>query len=149
MRTDLFDFELPDSGIALRPAEPRDSARLLVVHPVEGGCARDDADLSDRTVRDLPGLLNPGDALVFNDTRVIPAALSGVRSRGETQAKVDFNLTKQVSDNSWRAFARPAKRLEVGDRAESGSSGACVRAKSSLRSIFRAACSTMRSAPSG
>lgn len=123
MRTDLFDFELPDSAIALRPAEPRDSARLLVVRPVEGGCARDNADLSDRTVRDLPGLLNPGDALVFNDTRVIPAALSGVRSRGETQAKVDFNLTKQVGDNSWRAFARPAKRLEVGDRVHFGHSG--------------------------
>ncbi len=123
MRTDLFDFELPDSAIALRPAEPRDSARLLVVHPVKGGCARDDADLSDKTVRDLPGLLNPGDALVFNDTRVIPAALSGVRTRGEVQAKVDFNLTKQVGDSSWRAFARPAKRLEVGDRVHFGHSG--------------------------
>ena len=123
MRTDLFDFELPDSAIALRPAEPRDSARLLVVHPVRGGCARDDADLSDKTVSDLPGLLNPGDALVFNDTRVIPAALSGVRTRGEVQAKVDFNLTKQVGDSSWRAFARPAKRLEVGDRVHFGHSG--------------------------
>ncbi len=123
MRTDLFDFELPDSAIALRPAEPRDSARLLVVHPVKGGCARDDADLSDKTVRDLPGLLNPGDALVFNDTRVIPAALSGVRTRGDVQAKVDFNLTKQVGDSSWRAFARPAKRLEVGDRVHFGHSG--------------------------
>jgi S-adenosylmethionine:tRNA ribosyltransferase-isomerase len=123
MRTDLFDFELPDSAIALRPAEPRDAARLLVVHPVKGGCARDDADLADRTVRDLPALLNPGDALVFNDTRVIPAALSGVRMRGETQAKVDFNLTKKVSENAWRAFARPAKRLEVGDRVHFGHAG--------------------------
>ncbi len=122
MRTELFDFELPDQAIALYPAEPRDAARLLVVHPVKGGCALDDADLSDNTVRDLPSLLEPGDALVFNDTRVIPAALSGVRVRGETQAKVDFNLTKQVSDSSWRAFARPAKRLEAGDRIHFGHS---------------------------
>ncbi len=120
MRTDLFDFVLPDSSIALYPAEPRDSARLLVVHPVKGGCARDDADLEDKSIRDLPGLLRPGDALVFNDTKVIPAALSGVRARGETRAKVDFNLTKRVSENSWRAFARPAKRLEAGDRVHFG-----------------------------
>lgn len=120
MRTDLFDFELPDSAIALYPAEPRDSARLLVVHPVKGGCARDDADLEDKTVRDLPSLLQPGDALVFNDTKVIPAALAGVRERGETRAKVDFNLTKRINDNSWLAFARPAKRLEAGDRVRFG-----------------------------
>ena len=122
MRTDLFDFVLPDSAIALYPAEPRDSARLLVVHSVKGGCARDDADLDDKQVRDLPDLLRPGDALVFNDTKVIPAALSGVRMRGETRAHVDFNLTKRVSDNTWRAFARPAKRLEAGDRVHFGHS---------------------------
>ncbi|MBS0251125.1 MAG: S-adenosylmethionine:tRNA ribosyltransferase-isomerase, partial [Proteobacteria bacterium] len=120
MRTDLFDFVLPDSSIALYPAEPRDSARLLVVHPVKGGCAREDADLADKTVRDLPSLLRPGDALVFNDTKVIPAALSGVRVRGDVRANVDFNLTKRVSDNTWRAFARPAKRLEAGDRVHFG-----------------------------
>lgn len=120
MRTDLFDFVLPDSSIALYPAEPRDSARLLVVHPVKGSCARDDADLEDKTVRDLPSLLQPGDALVFNDTKVIPAALSGVRVRGDVRANVDFNLTKRVSDNTWRAFARPAKRLEAGDRVRFG-----------------------------
>ncbi|WP_409562844.1 tRNA preQ1(34) S-adenosylmethionine ribosyltransferase-isomerase QueA [Hyphomicrobium sp. MC8b] len=120
MRTDLFDFVLPDSSIALYPAEPRDSARLLVVHPVKGSCARDDANLEDKTIRDLPSLLQPGDALVFNDTKVIPAALSGVRVRGDVRAKVDFNLTKRVSDNTWRAFARPAKRLEAGDRVRFG-----------------------------
>ncbi|MBY0559156.1 tRNA preQ1(34) S-adenosylmethionine ribosyltransferase-isomerase QueA [Hyphomicrobium sp.] len=120
MRTDLFDFELPDSAIALYPAEPRDAARLLVVHPVQGSCARDDADLADQSVRDLPSLLRPGDALVFNDTKVIPAALSGFRIRGETRAKVDFNLTKRTGENSWRAFARPAKRLEAGDRVHFG-----------------------------
>ncbi|CCB64590.1 MULTISPECIES: tRNA preQ1(34) S-adenosylmethionine ribosyltransferase-isomerase QueA [unclassified Hyphomicrobium] len=120
MRTDLFDFVLPDASIALYPAEPRDSARLLVVHPVKGSCARDDADLEDKAIRDLPSLLQPGDALVFNDTKVIPAALSGVRARGDVRAKVDFNLTKRVSDNTWRAFARPAKRLEAGDRVRFG-----------------------------
>ncbi|WP_423415044.1 tRNA preQ1(34) S-adenosylmethionine ribosyltransferase-isomerase QueA [Hyphomicrobium sp. B1] len=120
MRTDLFDFVLPDASIALYPAEPRDSARLLVVHPVKGSCARDDADLEDKTIRDLPSLLQRGDALVFNDTKVIPAALSGVRVRGDVRAKVDFNLTKRVSDNTWRAFARPAKRLEAGDRVRFG-----------------------------
>ena len=123
MRTDLFDFELPEGAIALHPVQPRDTARLLVVRPVKGGCAGDDADLTDKIVSDLPSLLQPGDALVFNDTRVIPAALSGIRVRGETQAKVDFNLTKRVSDSSWRAFARPAKRLEAGDRVHFGHSG--------------------------
>ena len=123
MRTDLFEFELPEGAIALHPVQPRDTARLLVVRPVKGGCVGDDADLTDKIVSDLPSLLQPGDALVFNDTRVIPAALSGIRVRGETQAKVDFNLTKRVSDNSWRAFARPAKRLESGDRVHFGHSG--------------------------
>ena len=123
MRTDLFDFELPEGAIALHPVQPRDTARLLVVRPVKGGCVGDDADLTDKIVSDLPSLLHPGDALVCNDTRVIPAALSGIRVRGETQAKVDFNLTKRVSDNSWRAFARPAKRLESGDRVHFGHSG--------------------------
>jgi S-adenosylmethionine:tRNA ribosyltransferase-isomerase len=122
MRTDLFDFELPESAIALYPVEPRDAARLLVVRPVNGGCVREDADLEDRNVSDLPMLLMPGDALVFNDTRVIPAALSGVRLRGEMRARVDFNLTKRVSENAWRAFARPAKRLEAGDRIHFGHS---------------------------
>ena len=120
MRTELFDFELPDAAIALHPAIPRDSARLLVVYPVKGGCALDDADLADKTVRDLPGLLQPGDALVFNDTRVIPAALAGVRIRGDLSSNVAFILIKRVDESRWRAFARPAKRLEVGDRVRLG-----------------------------
>jgi S-adenosylmethionine:tRNA ribosyltransferase-isomerase len=120
VRTDLFDFDLPESAIALRPAEPRDAARMLVVRPVAGSCARDDADLADHGVRDLARLLQPGDALVFNDTRVIPAALAGVRTRGDQQANVSFNLTKRVADDRWRAFARPAKRLDVGDRLRFG-----------------------------
>ncbi|MEQ1578928.1 MAG: tRNA preQ1(34) S-adenosylmethionine ribosyltransferase-isomerase QueA [Hyphomicrobium sp.] len=109
MRTDLFDFELPEDRIALHPASPRDSARLLVA----GGEGR-----MDLTVGDLPDLLAPGDALVFNDTRVIPAALEGVRVRGALRANVAFNLIKRVGADRWRAFARPAKRLEVGDTLE-------------------------------
>ena len=109
MRTDLFDFDLPEDRIALNPASPRDSARLLVA----GGDGR-----MDLTVRDLPDLLAPGDAMVFNDTRVIPAALDGVRVRGALQANVAFNLIKRIGDDGWRAFARPAKRLEAGDAVE-------------------------------
>lgn len=120
MRTDLFDFDLPESLIALRPASPRDAARLLVVEPVAGSCARDDAHLSDKAVRDLPSLLKPGDALVFNDTRVIPAALDGVRVRGDLKAGVAVTLIKRVDESRWRAFARPAKKLEVGDRVRFG-----------------------------
>ena len=120
MKTDLFDFELPEGSIALYPAVPRDTARMLVVRAVSGSCALDDADLADMSVRDLPSLLQPGDALVFNDTRVIPAALDGVRIRGDVKAKVAFNLIKRVNENTWNAFARPAKRLEVGDRVRFG-----------------------------
>ena len=107
MRTDQFDFELPDDRIALRPVSPRDSARMLVVKGDE---------IKDLTVFDLPNLLRPGDALVFNDTRVIAAALDGVRVRGDFRASVSFNLSKRVSGSNWRALARPAKRLTVGDR---------------------------------
>jgi S-adenosylmethionine:tRNA ribosyltransferase-isomerase len=120
MRTDLFDFELPESAIALHPVSPRDTARLLVVHPLEGSCARDDADIADKSVRDLPSLLAPGDALVFNDTKVIPAALEGVRRRGDIEARVSLNLIRRMDDCRWRALARPAKKLEVGDRIRFG-----------------------------
>ena len=113
MRTDLFDFELPEERIALYPADPRDSARMLVVDPRSGR-------LRDCGVLDLPDLLQPGDALVFNDTRVIPAALDGVRVRDGVEAKVAFNLIKRVDGARWRAFARPAKRLEAGDRVRFG-----------------------------
>ena len=109
MRTELFDFDLPDDRIALHPAVPRDSARLLVV--VGDGTL-------DLSIRDLPDLLEAGDALVFNDTRVIPAALDGVRVRGAARANVAFNLIKRAGPDRWRAFARPAKRLETGDAVE-------------------------------
>lgn len=108
MRVDLFDFELPDERIALRPAEPRDAAKLLVVRP--------GAALEDRIVRDLPSLLRPGDALVFNDTKVIPAQLSGLRRRGEAVAQVDATLHMRLGPDRWKAFVRPAKRLIEGDR---------------------------------
>ena len=119
MRVDLFDFELPQERIALRPAEPRDAARLLVVRPGEG--------LEDRGVRDLPSLLAPGDALVFNDTRVIPAQLTGLRRRDGGLAQVDVTLHMRVAPDRWKAFARPAKRLAEGDRIQFGHGGnACL-----------------------
>jgi len=119
MRTDLFDFDLPDECIALTPAVPRDAARLLVVRPVP----RAAPEFPPRIVRDLPHLLRPGDALVFNDTRVIRAALYGERLRGESRAQIFFNLHKRVDESRWRAFARPAKRLSVGDRIRFGNEG--------------------------
>jgi len=109
MRTADFDFDLPEDRIALHPAVPRDSARLLVVRP--GG----DPMLDDRVVSDLPTLLRSDDVLVFNDTRVIPAALEGTRVRGPHETPVSFNLTKRVDESRWRAFAQPARRLKVGD----------------------------------
>ena len=115
MRTDLFDFALPESCIALHPATPRDAARMLVVEPAGG--------VTDAVARDLPAWLRPGDALVFNDTRVIPAALEGTRVRGEISAHVAFNLTRRIDANTWAAFARPAKRLVVGDRVHLGGTG--------------------------
>lgn len=108
MRVELFDFELPPERIALRPARPRDSARMLVVE--------NDRPFADRTVRDLPHLLRPGDVLVFNDTRVIPAQLEG--RRGE--ARIGATLHKRVDLRRWQAFVRNAKRLKDGDRIEFG-----------------------------
>ena len=108
MRVDLFDFDLPNERIALRPARPRDAARMLVV--------RGDDPFQDSHVRDLPDLLEPGDVLVFNDTRVIPAQLEG--RRGE--AKIGATLHKRVDLRRWQAFIRNAKRLRVGEVAEFG-----------------------------
>lgn len=123
MLTSDFDFDLPDDCIALRPAEPRDSARLLVV---KGGA------LDDRIIRELPDFLQPGDALVFNDTRVIPARLSGVRQRigpeGETlTVEVEATLHHRDAPDVWSAFMKPGKRLKAGDRVRFGrdSDGAC------------------------
>jgi S-adenosylmethionine:tRNA ribosyltransferase-isomerase len=115
MRVDLFDFELPEERIALRPAEPRDNARLLVVRPGAG--------VDDRIVRDLPSLLDPGDVLVFNDTKVIPAQLKGIRRRGDAAAQVEATLHMRVGPDRWRAFMRPGKRIAAGDRIHFGHDG--------------------------
>src|SRR5262245_9890839 len=115
MRVDDFDFELPTDRIALHPAEPRDSARMLVVHPGQ--------PLEDGHVTDLLRILRAGDVLVVNDTRVLPAELTGTRIRGENRSSVSFNLHKRVDAKIWRAFARPAKRLHVLDRLELGDNG--------------------------
>ncbi len=112
MRVDLFDFDLPEDRIALRPAEPRDAARLLVVRPGQG--------LEDRIVRELPDLLQPGDVLVLNDTKVIPSRLYGIRVRGESAARVEIMLHKREGADRWLAFARPAKKLQVGERIRFG-----------------------------
>lgn len=112
MRVDLFDFDLPEDRIALRPASPRESARLLVVPPA--------GDLRDRHVRDLPALLCEGDALVVNDARVIPARLNGVRVRGEAVARIEATLHKREGEDRWRAFVRPAKKVNVGERIRFG-----------------------------
>ncbi|MBO9669855.1 MAG: tRNA preQ1(34) S-adenosylmethionine ribosyltransferase-isomerase QueA [Sphingobium sp.] len=102
MRVDLFDFELPPERIALRPASPRDTARMLVV---------DHDGMHDRIVRDLPSLLRIGDCLVFNDTRVIPAQLEG--RRGE--ARIGVTLHKRLGPRDWQVFMRNAKRVREGD----------------------------------
>ncbi len=107
MRVDLFDFDLPADRIALRPASPRDSARLLLL---------DGVGREDRRVDELPDLLRPGDLLVFNDTRVIPAQLEGVRGA----ARIGATLHKREGPRAWRAFVRNARRLREGDRIEFG-----------------------------
>ncbi|MFB2551571.1 tRNA preQ1(34) S-adenosylmethionine ribosyltransferase-isomerase QueA [Ensifer soli] len=122
MRVDLFDFDLPENAIALRPAAPRDSARLLVVRP---GAP---VALEDRGVLDLPSFLRPGDAMVFNDTRVIPAQLHGERHReGAGGLMISATLHMRVAPDRWQAFARPGKRIKVGDRIRFGhQSNACL-----------------------
>ena len=108
MRVDLFDFDLPQDNIALRPASPRDSARLLLVPGVGG--------MQDHVVRDLPSLLRAGDVLVFNDTRVIPAQLEGTRG----EARIGATLHKRIGLRQWQAFLRNAKRVRAGDRIDFG-----------------------------
>jgi S-adenosylmethionine:tRNA ribosyltransferase-isomerase len=116
LRVDLFDFDLPEALIALRPAVPRESARLLVVRPAGT------LEFDDRKVSDLPALLRPGDVLVINETRVIKARLFGVRTRGEATARIEVLLHQRLGASHWRALARPAKRLEIGDRLVFGDS---------------------------
>ena len=113
MRVDAFDFDLPPERIALRPARPRDAARMLVAQG---------SSISDKGVRDLPSLLRAGDCLVFNDTRVIPAQLEG--HRGE--AKIGATLHKRIDLRRWQAFVRNAKRLRAGETVDFGSGVAAV-----------------------
>ncbi|MGD9981967.1 MAG: tRNA preQ1(34) S-adenosylmethionine ribosyltransferase-isomerase QueA [Hyphomonadaceae bacterium] len=112
MRVDLFDFELPEELIALRPARPRDSARLLHV--------RGDGVFEDLVVREALSLFRPGDLLVFNDTRVIPARLNGVRLREDSSVSVEATLLRRLSPATWTALAKPGKRLREGDRIRFG-----------------------------
>ncbi len=116
MRTGLFDFALPADRIALRPASPRDAARLLVVRP--GGA------LEDRTIRDLPELLQPGDCLVVNDSKVIAARLKGRRiGRGTTEPEIEATLHKRIDGSHWKAFILGAKKVQEGDTLRFGTEG--------------------------
>src|SRR5882724_7218641 len=115
MRVEAFDFHLPEELIALRPAAPRDAARMLVV--------REDGALLHAHVRDLPGFLRSGDALVLNDTKVIPARLRGRRiGRGGTEPKIELLLHRRIDNGVFRAFSRPARKLTDGDRLRLGTS---------------------------
>ena len=121
MRVDLFDFELPEARIALRPAEPRDSARLLVIPP--------QGPFLDKGVCDIPSFLRAGDVLVVNDTKVIPARLDGIRVRGDAVARIEATLHKREGEDRWRAFIRPAKKVNIGERirfGEESESAACL-----------------------
>ena len=118
MRTDLFDFDLPAGRIALRPAHPRDSARLLVVRPGEA------PEWQDKVVRDLPELLQPGDCLVVNDSKVIAARLKGRRiGRGDSEPSIEATLINRLDGSTWQAFILGAKKVQVGDTLRFGDEG--------------------------
>ena len=118
MRTEAFDFDLPAERIALRPISPRDVARLLIVRP------HPQPPLADCHVPDLPDLLSPGDALVVNDTKVIPARLHGRRiGRGAAEPAIEATLHQRLDGSRWRAFVKPAKRLIAGDVVRFGEEG--------------------------
>ncbi|MEL7130481.1 MAG: tRNA preQ1(34) S-adenosylmethionine ribosyltransferase-isomerase QueA [Pseudomonadota bacterium] len=115
MDLSAFDFDLPERLIALRPVMPRDQSRLLVV--------RGTGELQDHIFADLPALLDQSDTLVFNDTRVLPAALKGIRRARDAfghDVPVDVNLVEPIDDLTWRALARPGKRLRIGDQLDFG-----------------------------
>jgi S-adenosylmethionine:tRNA ribosyltransferase-isomerase len=120
MRVADFDFDLSPTQIALRPAVPRESAKLLVVND----------QFQDLTIADLPSQLRAGDVLVFNNTRVIPAALTGVRfGRNNTTPKIEVLLHLHLDSATWKAFAKPGKKLQAGDRLRFGSLEAMVQEK--------------------
>src|SRR6266850_1918132 len=115
MRTDLFDFELPADSIALRPVSPRDSARMLIVQP--------GVVMGDRSVAELPLLLEPGDQLVVNDTKVISAQLKGRRIGRDTEPKIEATLIKRLDGSRWQALVKPARKLAPGDVVRFGNEG--------------------------
>ena len=117
MLVDAFDFTLPEELIALRPAQPRDASRLMVV-----GNGRV-SGIDHHKFGDLADLLRPGDALVFNDTKVIPARLLGERARGDVFARIEVTLHQRLDAANWLAFAKGAKRLKAGDRIIFGAEG--------------------------
>ena len=128
MKTDLFDFELPADRIALRPASPRDAARLLVVRPhsppTPTSTGTSGESLADRYMRDLPDFLEPGDCLVVNDSKVIAARLTGRRiGRGTSEPAIEATLHKRLDGSHWRAFILGAKKVQVGDTLRFGSEG--------------------------
>ena len=114
MHLDDFDFELPQSSIALRPHEPRDEARLLEVLPGQN------PSLQDRRIGDIANIFRKGDVLVLNNTKVISAALTGTRTRDGSTATISVNLHKKCDQATWKAFAKPARRLKLGDRINFG-----------------------------
>ena len=120
MRVDDFDFDLPDDLIALRPARPRRSARLLIA---------DETQDEIGAFEDLPGALRAGDLIVFNDTKVIPARLHGRRLRDDAEAKVEATLLKRLSSDRWLSLAKPGKRLKEGDRLDFAGVGATLARK--------------------
>jgi len=122
VRVDAFDFDLSAESIALRPAEPRDASRLLVIDPNGPSAHR------DHVFADLPDLLSPNDLLVFNDTKVIAARLTGHREgRGEGRPKIEVTLHLRTDASHWWCFAKPARKLEPGDTiAFSGDAGVCM-----------------------
>ena len=130
MRLADFDFELPPERIALRPASPRHSARMMV-------CVGADA-FEDRLVRDLPGLLRSGDLLVANDSRVICARMKGVRDRGGATATVEVTLHQRLGADRWAAFAKPARRLAAGDTVAFGSLVAKIEGRGEAGEVFLA-----------
>src|SRR5580700_5394451 len=121
MDVSLFDFELPEDRIALRPASPRDSARMMVVHG--------DGRMEHRRVRDLPDYLRAGDALVVNDTRVTPARLHGQRLRETGPAKIEILLHRRLDASRFAVMARPARKLSAGDALDFGGLSAQVMAR--------------------